>query len=96
MDQRLIDVNIAIKAIQNDCLDKVSYTKQDAIDCIEAQSAVEAAPVRLGEWIGDGKDHCCCSACNHGRNVATQIGWNYCPACGAKMYQSFYFSEQLR
>lgn len=30
-------------------------------------------------------NHAYCSQCLYGRNIETQIGWNYCPNCGAKM-----------
>lgn len=33
----------------------------------------------------DAKNHCSCSQCLYGRNTESQIGWNYCPYCGAKM-----------
>lgn len=52
---------------------------------LEATPTVEAAPVLHGRWIMDGKDHCHCSQCGDGRNIKTQIGWHYCPNCGAKM-----------
>lgn len=47
--------------------------------------AADVAPVVHGRWIMDGKEHCYCSECKHGRNIRTQIGWVYCPNCGAKM-----------
>lgn len=47
--------------------------------------AADVAPVVHGKWIMDGKDHCHCSECKEGRNIRTQIGWNFCPNCGAKM-----------
>lgn len=52
---------------------------------IQALPAEDVAPVVHGEWILDAKNHCHCSRCLYGRNIETQIGWNYCPACGAKM-----------
>lgn len=47
--------------------------------------AADVAPVVYGKWILDAKNHCHCSRCLCGRNIETQIGWNYCPACGVKM-----------
>ena len=38
-----------------------------------------------GEWVQECKNRYKCSKCGHGRNTDTQIGWNYCPNCGAKM-----------
>lgn len=49
------------------------------------QDATNVAPVVHGRWIMDGKEHCYCSECKHGRNIRSQIGWVYCPNCGAKM-----------
>lgn len=42
-------------------------------------------PKRRSRWVLDDNDHCHCSACKFGRNIETQIGWTYCPNCGAKM-----------
>ena len=42
-------------------------------------------PERTGRWEMDGKDHCHCTNCKHGRDIKTQIGWHYCPNCGAHM-----------
>nr|DAW41155.1 MAG TPA: zinc-ribbon containing domain protein [Caudoviricetes sp.] len=47
--------------------------------------AADVAPVVHGEWVLDAKNHAYCSQCLYGRNIETQIGWNYCPNCGSKM-----------
>ena len=52
---------------------------------IDYEPAADVAPVVYGKWILDAKNHCHCSRCLCGRNIETQIGWNYCPACGVKM-----------
>lgn len=54
-------------------------------DIISDIPAADVAPVVYGKWILDAKNHCHCSRCLCGRNIETQIGWNYCPACGVKM-----------
>lgn len=46
--------------------------------------SADVAPVVHGKWILDAKNHCHCSQCLSGRNIETQIGWNYCPNCGAR------------
>lgn len=46
--------------------------------------AADVAPVVHGEWVLDAKNHAYCSQCLYGRNIETQIGWNYCPNCGSK------------
>ena len=58
---------------------------QDAILDSMDGCMVDAAPATYGKWVGDRKDHCHCSLCDHGRNTRTQIGWNFCPNCGAMM-----------
>lgn len=48
--------------------------------------AADVAPVVHGRWeLDDGKRHCHCTVCFFGRNIETQIGWHFCPNCGAKM-----------
>lgn len=46
--------------------------------------AADVAPVVHGKWVLDAKNHAYCSQCLYGRNIETQIGWNYCPNCGSK------------
>lgn len=40
-----------------------------------------------GRWVVkyDSKKKVWCSVCDHVRDIYTQIGWHYCPNCGAKM-----------
>lgn len=64
----------------------------DAINAVEEVNAVDAVPVRHGRWksvkagvsnnypFWDSK----CSECGY-TTAMTQIGWMYCPHCGAKM-----------
>lgn len=56
-----------------------------AISALRAETTADGAIVQQGRWVMDGKDHCHCSECRDGRNIKTQIGWHYCPNCGAKM-----------
>lgn len=58
---------------------------QFALENLKRIKSADVAPVVHGEWILDAKNHCHCSRCLYGRNIETQIGWNYCHACGAKM-----------
>ena len=41
--------------------------------------------VRYGRWELIGKNVSKCTVCGCARNIRTQIGWNFCPVCGAKM-----------
>ena len=60
----------AIKSLLNDCLGQVSYSREDAADCIFLLDAADVAPVRHGRWIKheetleDAYWHHKCSECN--------------------------------
>ena len=41
--------------------------------------------VRHGRWELIGKNVSKCTVCGCARNIRTQVGWNFCPVCGAKM-----------
>ena len=51
MAKEYIEREAAIKAIENDCLELVYYTKEDAIQCVKAIPAADVAPVVHGRWI---------------------------------------------
>ena len=36
------------------------------------------------EWVVECLNRKRCPACGHSRNTETQLGWNFCPNCGAK------------
>ena len=57
------------------------------VGAIENAPAVDAEPVRHGEWLDceNYNDIVQCSKCGLIRNIYKQEGWNYCPNCGAKM-----------
>lgn len=40
---------------------------------------------KRGRWTQECKNRRRCSNCNMGRNTDTQLEWNHCPRCGAKM-----------
>ena len=46
-----IERESAIKSLLNDCLGQVSYSREDAADCIRYMDAADVAPVRHGRWI---------------------------------------------
>ena len=81
-----------IRALLNDASEQVSYSREDAADCIRYMDADDVAPVRHGLWEAraiprsdpDGdwialEYHC--SLCNR----LEYRKENYCPNCGAKM-----------
>lgn len=84
----------AIRALLNDAPEQVSYSREDAADCIRYMDAADVAPVRHGRWEHDHYENCCdsfeivkCSCCGHqAYAIAFYVkSGNYCPNCGAKM-----------
>ena len=93
MSKEYIDREAAMKAIENDCLELVYYTKEDAIQCVKAIPAADVAAVQHGKWVhsviedydwGRTFHAWTCTVCDY--SVAhNPTGENYCPNCGAKM-----------
>ena len=78
-----IERESAIKSLLNDCLGQVSYSREDAADCIFWLDTADVAPVRHGRWVLDEKRYVVyCSECEID---AVEDGTEYCPNCGAKM-----------
>ena len=75
-----IERESAIKSLLNDCLGQVSYSREDAADCIFWLDTADVAPVRHGRWVTTAP-HPYCSLCF----VECRDKTNYCPNCGAKM-----------
>ena len=77
----------AIRALLNDALEQVGYSREDAADCIRYMDAADVAPVRHGKWEC-GKP---CPVCGEDRfkglDADIWADWEplYCPNCGAKM-----------
>lgn len=46
---------------------------------------IEDIDQRQADWIMDGSKHCHCTRCGFRRNTETQLGWRFCPVCGAEM-----------
>ena len=90
---KYIKKETAIKSLLNDCLGQVSYSREDAADCIRYMDAADVAPVRHGRWIEPsrlyyGAKQYECSLCY------SDTFWNkhsitekylHCPNCGATM-----------
>lgn len=88
-----IERESAIKSLLNDCLGQVSYSREDAADCIRYMDAADVAPVRHGRWIEPprlyyGAKQYECSLCY------SDTFWNkhcitekypHCPNCGCVM-----------
>ena len=84
---KYIKKETAIKSLLNDCLGQVSYSREDAADCIFWLDAADVAPVRHERWeivVGsDGKEHMVCTGCRKQQDLTGVF--SYCPNCGAKM-----------
>lgn len=52
-----IEREAAIRAILNDALEQVGYSREDAADCIRYIDAADVAPVQHGRW-NDGDPYC--------------------------------------
>ena len=82
--RRLIDANALRLAIRDDAEIVGKHYARIKMH-INGAPPVDAVEVAHGWWIQECKNRRRCSNCQHGRNTDTQIGWNYCPNCGAKM-----------
>lgn len=80
-----IERKAAIRALLNDAPEQVSYSREDAADCIRYMDAADVAPVRHGWWRCHGDCGVTeCSVC--GWSIEEYVGdYAYCPNCGAKM-----------
>ena len=83
----------AIKSLLNDCLGQVSYSREDAADCIFWLDTADVVPVRYGQWIEPsrlyyGAKQYECSLCYSDtfwkkHNITEK--YPHCPNCGATM-----------
>ena len=84
---KYIERESAIKSLLNDCLGQVSYSREDAADCILWLDTADVAPVRHAEWeivVGsDGKEKMVCTECRKQQDLTGVF--SYCPNCGAIM-----------
>ena len=82
-----INREAAIRALLNDAPEQVSYSREDAADCIRYMDAADVAPVRHGWWgtHSDRPDSLICSVCKCGFDMWKHDPHNFCPNCGARM-----------
>ena len=82
-----INREAAIRALLNDAPEQVSYSREDAADCIRYMDTADVAPVRHEKWeviVGsDGKEHMVCTGCRKQQDLTGVF--TYCPNCGAIM-----------
>lgn len=81
-----IEREAAIRALLNDAPEQVSYSREDAADCIRYMDAADVAPVVHGRWLyGDYYDiGDVCSECDWDSQM-THPSYRYCPNCGTRM-----------
>ena len=90
---KYIKKETAIKSLLNDCLGQVSYSREDAVDCIFWLDAADVAPVRHGRWIEPsrlyyGAKQYECSLCysdTFWKKHSITEKYPHCPNCGATM-----------
>ncbi len=83
----------AIKSLLNDSLGQVSYSREDAADCIFWLDTADVAPVRHGRWIEPsrlyyGAKQYECSLCysdTFWKKHSITEKYPHCPNCGATM-----------
>ena len=82
-----IERDAAIRDLLNDSPEQVSYSREDAADCIRYMDAADVAPVRHGKWRYYHKQNIAvCTECSFERNLDANFGRAVsCPNCGAKM-----------
>ena len=88
-----IERESAIKSLLNDCLGQVSYSREDAADCIFWLDTADVATVRRGQWIEPsrlyyGAKQYECSLCysdTFWKKHSITEKYPHCPNCGATM-----------
>ena len=80
-----IEREAAIKAIENDCLELVYYTKEDAIQCVKAIPAADVVEVVHAKWDDNGRCTNCGGHAPYYSMASTYYASPYCFECGAKM-----------
>lgn len=56
-----------------------------ALQCVNEAPTADVQEVRHGRWNTITSKVTQCSVCGVIRDIRTQVGWNFCPVCGAKM-----------
>ena len=81
-----INREAAIRALLNDAPEQVSYSREDAADCIRYMDAADVAPVVHGRWLyGDYYDiGDVCSECDWDSQM-THPSYRYCANCDTRM-----------
>ena len=82
-----IERESAINSLLNHSPEHVSYSREDAADCIRYMDTADVAPVRHGEWeivVGsNGNEYMVCTCCRVSQDLTGVF--TYCPNCGCIM-----------
>lgn len=86
-----IERDAAIRVLLNDSPEQVSYSREEAADCIRYMDAADVTPMRHGRWVDAYPDiepnpmfiYGICSECGFEQGISKYL--NYCPKCGARM-----------
>ena len=82
---KYIKKETAIKSLLNDCLGQVSYSREDAADCIRYMDAADVTPVRHARWDENGRCSNCGGHAPFWCMASTYYKSSWCQECGAKM-----------
>ena len=90
---KYIKKETAIKSLLNDCLGQVSYSREDAADCIFWLDTADVVSVRHGRWIEPsrlyyGAKQYECSLCysdTFWKKHSITEKYPHCPNCGCVM-----------
>lgn len=69
------------------CVDYYHWNCTYCNQRIAQNMAIEALKTKPGHWANGGIEYCYCSECGtfYEKTLVDQIGFDYCPHCGAKM-----------
>lgn len=86
---RYLDIDKTIKAFEKQHGETSTllncYDADWIVSFLEAQPTADVQEVRRGRWNTINSKVAQCSVCGVSRDIRTQVGWNFCPVCGAKM-----------
>lgn len=82
---RYIDADRFFKNLTGYAAPEMVWDAWDIEHKLGEEPTADVEPVRHGKWELMDRKRTKCSTCGITRDIATQIGWNYCPNCGAKM-----------
>ena len=80
-----INREAAIRALLNDAPEQVSYSREDAADCIRYMDAADVAPVRHARWDENGRCSNCGGHAPFWCMASTYYKSPWCQECGAEM-----------